>query len=187
MRIPARVAAVVAATVALVLVFGVGYAVAIGNQRQGMTTKLYVASTTDFTTNVALYGTDWQPVDGLTLLGTWQPGDLLVARFDAQTLCTTEGAAGICRVRIGLTGLDAGDPNLEFLPIGADTFALDSATGGPADADAESHAITRYLQVPRTGSGLGMVWAEVSVSDKALRCQLHLAVLTVQIVTPTST
>lgn len=184
MRLPSRITVVLAATVALVVMFGVGYAVAIGNQQQGTPTKFYLASTKDFSANVVLYGTDWQPVDGLQLIGTWRPGDILVARFDAQTLCTTEGASGICRVRIGLTGMDPGSANLEFEPVGAETFAMDTALGGPGDTDAESHAVTRYLQVPRLGSDLSIVWAEISVSDKALRFQVHLAVLTVEVLSP---
>jgi hypothetical protein len=186
MRMPFRVVAVVAAAVALVVVFGAGFAVAVGTQQQGTPAKLYVQSTTDFASNPALFGTDWQAVDGLVMFGTWHPGDLLVAHFDAQSLCTTDGAPGICRVRIGLTGLDASGGNLEFQPLGAETFAFDSATGGPSDADAESHAVTRYLQVPRTGDG-DVVWVEISVSDKNMHFQLHLAVLTIEVVTPTVT
>ena len=91
MHIPSRgwrVAIAGAAALALVLV-GTG-AYALGTRRQGVPQKLYVVSTQDFSTSLP------SPVmiNDLLVIGTWVPGDLLVARLDAQTTCITSASSG---------------------------------------------------------------------------------------------
>src|SRR5262245_31351895 len=84
MRLPARRwRLALAGVLAAALVFVAGVAVALGNQQQGNVTKLYVTSAPDFTTK----SVQWTPVAGLLIIGTWHPGDLIVAHLDAETTC----------------------------------------------------------------------------------------------------
>lgn len=193
MRTRRRITLIAALTVTIVTVFAVGYASALGTQQQGVPQKTYVAANPTFTISGVL-GSNWMPVPQLQVIGTWHPGDLLIAHVDAGTTCVTTGgvASGQCRIRIGLTGPDPEAPNIEFQPTGADTFAMDTATG-PTEAG-QAHGVTRYLTVPSEAAQPGapavptpIVWVEVKVSDPTIRFTLDLAVLTVEVVKPTVT
>jgi hypothetical protein len=175
---------ILAGAVAAAIVGVAGYAHAVGAQQQGNAQKLYVTSAPDFlTTSVA-----WTPVAGLLISGTWAPGDLIVARLDAQTTCNSPtGAQGACRIFIGLTGLDQGAPNIELQPTGAGTFAMDSTLVPASEWDSQSHALTRYITVPRVSPGVPYVWVEAAVSNPDVLFFLHMAVLTVEVVKPTAT
>jgi hypothetical protein len=178
-----------AAAVAVAVVFTAGYAEALGNQQQGTVTKLYVTSAPNYVTS----STAWIPVPGLLISGTWKPGQLLVAHLDGDTACVSEsGALGACRVFIGLTGPDAGAPNIEMQPLGAGQFAMDSTLVNPAtEWVTQSHALTRYLTVPpsdpASGTSTPFVWVEVEVSNPGIAFTLQMPVLTVTVVNPTVT
>jgi hypothetical protein len=179
---PWRVAVV--GVVAAALVFVGGYAAALGLQQQGNTQKLYVTTAPDFITS----STAWQPVGGLMISGTWHPGDLLVAHLDSQTTCNAlSGDPGACRIFIGLTGPDEGAPNIEMQPLGAGTFSMDSTMVPANEWDAQSHALTRFITVPRTDPSVPFVWVEAEVSNPGILFELHMPVLTVEIVKPTAT
>jgi hypothetical protein len=195
MRIPARAWRIsLVGALAVALAFVSGIAVAAVNQQQGNVTKLYVTSSQDFITS----STQWTPVDGLQLLGTWHPGDLIVAHVDAETTCELlpghpqigpvipiPGAPDGCRIFIGLTGPDPEADNIELQPTGATTFYMDSTAAPPGQWIAQAHGVTRYLEVPDSSVPLTTVWVEVSVTSSNVKFHLHMAVLTVQIVTPT--
>jgi hypothetical protein len=197
MRLPARpwrITLVGGLAAALVLVAGV--AVALVNQQQGNVTKLYVTSAPDFITN----SVQWTPVNGLLIIGTWHPGDLIVAHLDAETTCKLEpgrppigpsipvpGAPDGCRIFIGLTGPDPEAPNIELEPTGASTYFMDSTNGPPGQWISQAHGLTRYIIVPDTDAVVPFVWVEASVTSPNVKFRLHMAVLTVEIVTPTVT
>jgi hypothetical protein len=191
MRIPSRgwrVAIAGVAALALVLV-GTG-AYALGTRRQGVPQKLYVVSTQDFSTNLP------SPVEisDLLVTGTWKAGDLLVARLDAQTTCTSSAgntvAGGSCRVAIDLTGPDEDSPSFEFDPQNDATSAMDSVTTPATTSAGQEHALTRHILVPRVvgakAVSLPLVMVTAWVSDPGITFTLHQLVITVEVVQPTA-
>jgi hypothetical protein len=197
MRLPTRhwrITLVGALAVALVFVSGI--AVAVVNQQQGNVTKLYVTSNSDFITT----SVQWTPVNELLIIGTWHPGDLIVAHLDAETTCQLEpgrppigpsipvpGAPDGCRIFIGLTGPDPEAANIELQPTGAGTYFMDSTAAPPGQWISQAHGLTRYIAVPETDPVLPFVWVEASVTSPNVKFRLHMAVFTVEIVTPTIT
>lgn len=192
MRIPSRgwrVAIAGAAALILVLV-GTG-AYALGTRRQGIPKKLYVVSTQDFSTSL------WSPVEisDLLVTGTWGAGDLLVARLDAQTTCTSStgdpAAGGSCRIAIMLTGPDEDSPSIEFEPKNDAASAMDSVTVPATTSAGQEHALTRHIEVPRVAGArpvsLPLVMVTAWVSDPGITFTLHQAVITVEVVQPTAT
>lgn len=111
-----------------------------------------------------------------------------MARLDARTTCNSPtGVQGACRIYIGLTGPGPGAPNIELQPTGAGTFAMDSTRVPASEWDSQSHALTRYIAVPRVSPGVPYVWVEAAVSNPDVLFFLQMAVLTVEVVKPTAT